>query len=328
MTGKLKVGILGAGNIANSMAMAVNGLKEDAIAYAVAARDLDRAGEFAAKWGFLKAYGSYEELASDPEIDLIYIATPHSFHYEHAMLCIEHGKNVLCEKAFTGTVRQTKALLQAAKEKGVFITEAIWTRYNPTQNIVKKLLAEGAIGEVTHMEADFSIHGEHIQRMYDPALAGGALLDLGIYCLTFASMYFGDDIVKTESKCTLYETGVDAVDDVYYTFADGKTAHLRTAFVTDTVANCGTIYGTEGSVFIDGLTCISVIRVYDKEGNLKQDVPVPKQINGYEFEVLACKKALEEGALQCPEMPHDETVLIMERMESLLKEWGVKYPFE
>ena len=325
--GKLKVGILGAGNIANSMAKAVTGLKEDAIAYAVAARDLDRAKEFAEKWGFLKAYGSYEELVSDPEIDLIYVATPHSFHYEHAMLCIEHGKNVLLEKAFTGTVRQTREVLKAAKEKGVFITEAIWTRYNPTQNIVKKLLADGAIGEVTHMEADFSIPGEGVQRLWDPALAGGAMLDLGIYCLTFASMYFGDDIVKTESKCTLYKTGVDAIDEIDYTFADGKKAHLRTAFVSDTVSNCGTIYGTEGSIFIDGLTCISVIKVYDKDGNLVQDVPVPEQINGYEFEVLACKKALEEGALQCPEMPHEETVLIMERMETLLNEWGVKYPF-
>lgn len=324
---KWNMAILGAGNIANKMAEAMNGLAEQVLPYAVASRSFERAEKFADKWNFQKAYGSYEELAKDPKVELVYVATPHSHHFQHARLCLEHGKAVLVEKAFTANAKQAAELIRLAGEKRVFLTEAIWTRYLPARKLVHGLLAKGAIGEPLSLTAEFSVPLSHVQRMYDPALAGGALLDLGMYALTFASMYFGDDIEKVESVCEKYGTGVDASDDIYYTYKDGKKAHLRTSFVSER-KNEGTIKGTEGSIFVENLNNYSAIRVYDKGGRLKEDLKLPEQINGYEYEVLACIRAMEEGQLECEEMPHRETLEIMKQMDALRAEWGVIYPFE
>ena len=324
---QINMAILGAGNIARQMAVAVNGLQSQVRAYAVASRSLEKAEAFAREWHFQKAYGSYEELAADPEVDLIYIATPHAMHYDNARLCAEHGKAVLVEKAFTANAAQTRELIRFAEEKKVFLTEAIWTRYMPGRQIVEKLLAQGVIGEPISLEAEFSVPLSHKQRMYDPALAGGALLDLGMYCLTFASMYFGDEIAEVTSRVEKLDTGVDAVDDIYYTYADGKKAHLRTSMVTGPV-NRGEIKGTQGRIEVDTLNNFTAIRVYDNAGNLLQEPEIPAQINGYEYEVLACVRALETGTLECEEMPHSETIEIMEQMDRLRREWGVVYPFE
>lgn len=324
---QINMAILGAGNIARQMAVAVNGLQSQVRAYAVASRSLEKAETFAREWHFQKAYGSYEELAADPEVDLIYIATPHAMHYDNARLCVEHGKAVLVEKAFTANAAQARELIRFAEEKKVFLTEAIWTRYMPGRQIVEKLLAQGVIGEPISLEAEFSVPLSHKQRMYDPALAGGALLDLGMYCLTFASMYFGDEITEVTSRAEKLDTGVDAVDDIYYTYADGKKAHLRTSMVTGPV-NRGEIKGTQGRIEVDTLNNFTAIRVYDNAGNLLQEPEIPAQINGYEYEVLACVRALEAENLECEEMPHSEIIEIMEQMDRLRREWGVVYPFE
>ncbi|MDE5950472.1 MAG: Gfo/Idh/MocA family oxidoreductase [Acetatifactor sp.] len=323
----MNMAILGAGNIAQQMAVAVNGLQSQVRAYAVASRSLEKAEAFAREWHFQKAYGSYEELAADPEVDLIYIATPHAMHYDNARLCVEHGKAVLVEKAFTANAAQARELIRLAEEKKVFLTEAIWTRYMPGRQIVEKLLAQGVIGEPISLEAEFSVPLSHKQRMYDPALAGGALLDLGMYCLTFASMYFGDEIAEVTSRAEKLDTGVDAVDDIYYTYVDGKKAHLRTSMITGPV-NRGEIKGTQGRIEVDTLNNFTAIRVYDNAGNLLQEPEIPAQINGYEYEVLACVRAMEAGNLECEEMPHSETIEIMEQMDRLRREWGVVYPCE
>lgn len=324
---QINMAILGAGNIARQMAVAVNGLQSQVRAYAVASRSLEKAEAFAREWHFQKAYGSYEELAADPEVDLIYIATPHAMHYDNARLCVEHGKAVLVEKAFTANAAQARELIRLAEEKKVFLTEAIWTRYMPGRQIVERLLAQGVIGEPISLEAEFSVPLSHKQRMYDPALAGGALLDLGMYCLTFASMYFGDEIAEVTSRAEKLDTGVDAVDDIYYTYVDGKKAHLRTSMITGPV-NRGEIKGTQGRIEVDTLNNFTAIRVYDNAGNLLQEPEIPAQINGYEYEVLACVRDLEAGNLECEEMPHSETIEIMEQMDRLRREWGVVYPFE
>lgn len=318
--------ILGAGNIANAMAQTINGL-EEVNAYAVASRDKKRAEEFATRWNFEKAYGSYEELVSDPEVELIYIATPHSHHFEHAKLAVEHGKAVLVEKAFTANAIQAEELIRLAEEKNVFLTEAIWTRYLPTATTIQNILKAGAIGEPQSLTAEFSIPLTHIKRMCEPKLAGGALLDLGMYTLTFASMYFGDDIVRVESKCKKYETGVDATDEILFTYRDGKVAQLRTSFVSGPV-NEATIRGTKGSLYVKTINNYEAIELYDTTGTLVKSVEIPPQINGYEYEVLACIHALEAGKLECEEMPHHKTLEIMRRMDELRKSWGVVFPFE
>ena len=324
---RINMAIIGAGNIARYMAQAIDGLQEQVCAYAVASRSLDKAEAFAKEWHFERAYGFYEELAADPAVDLVYIATPHAMHYDNARLCVEHGRAVLVEKAFTANAAQARELIELAEKKGVFLAEAIWTRYMPARRIVEKLLEEGAIGEPLSLEAEFSVPLRHKQRMYDPALAGGALLDLGMYCLTFASMYFGDAVTEVTSHVEKLDTGVDATDDIYYTYADGRRAHLRTSMVAGPV-NRGEIRGTQGCIQVETLNNFSAIRVYDAAGNLRQEPEIPAQINGYEYEVLACVRAMGAGALECGEMPHSETIEIMEQMDRLRRDWGVVYPFE
>lgn len=328
MAKTLKMAIMGAGNIAAKMAEAINGLGEYGVeAYAVASRDLKRAQQFAEKWSFAKAYGSYEELAADETVDLIYVATPHSHHYENARLCIAHGKSILVEKAFTANANQAREVIALAREKGVFVTEAIWTRYMPGMYLLHKLIADGRIGEVDSVEADFSVPISRVPRLQQPALAGGALLDLGIYTLTFASMFLGDDVVETRSRCIKYETGVDATDHIELTYKNGRQAFLRTSMVSGS-RNEGKINGTKGYLQVYNLNSLEKIELYDTDGQLQETYIPPQLVNGYEYEVLACKRALEAGQLECVEMPHAETILMMEQMDALRKSWDVVYPFE
>ena len=189
----MKIGILGAGGIAVQMAKTVAGMK-DVENYAVAARSFERAQAFAEKYGFSKAYGSYEEMLADPQVDLVYIATPHSHHYLHAKMCLEAGKNVLCEKAFTVNADQARKLFALAKEKNLLITEAIWTRYMPSRKMIDDIISSGVIGEVTAVIANLNYAISEVERIRKPELAGGALLDVGVYTINFASMVLGDKL--------------------------------------------------------------------------------------------------------------------------------------
>lgn len=326
MKNNFKMAILGTGNIAAKMAEAINGLDEIK-AYAVASRTLEKAEQFAKEWKFEKAYGTYEDMVKDEEIDLIYIATPHSEHYNNAKLCIENGRNVLVEKAFTANTEQAKKLLKLAREKKVFVSEAMWTRFMPGVQMIKNIIANGRIGKVDSVEADFSIPISHVPRLHEPALAGGALLDLGVYTLTFASMFLGDDVVSTKSRCIKYMTGVDATAWIELTYRSGQQAFLRTSMVSGSV-NEGKINGTSGYIHVSNLNSLEQIQVFDAGGNLVETIIPPKQVNGYEYEAMACKKAIEAGKTECEEMPLEETMLIMEQMDALRAAWGVEYPFE
>ena len=322
----MKVGILGAGSIARAMAMAVNGL-EGVEGYAVASRELGKAQAFCDQWGFQRAYGSYEEMLQDPQVDLVYVATPHSHHFEHTKLCIEHGKPALVEKAFTANAAQARELIALAERRGVFLTEAIWVRYMPSCRMLRELIDSGIIGTVQRVSADLSYPIPNVKRLTDPALAGGALLDLGVYVLNFASMVLGDDIQEIKGLCTYCDTGVDCQENITITYPDGKMAALTASMLTAS-HRLGLIYGTKGYIHCININNIQGFEVYDLNHNLVKTVEVPRQINGYEYEVLACKKALEEGALECPEMPHSETVRMMEWMDKLRSDWGVRFPFE
>ena len=323
------VGILGTGSIAQSMAFTLNALKDkgDVVPYAIASRSLEKAEKFAQEWHFEQAYDNYEALVSDPSVDLIYIATPHSLHYEHALLCLNHGKNTLVEKSFTANALQAQELLSLAADKKVLLAEAIWTRYMPSRKIITDLLDSGAIGRPTTLEAAFSVPIHKIPRMHDPALCGGTLLDLGVYVLTTASIYFGNKIVKTDSSCSLYPTGVDATDNITLTYEDGKKAILH-ASMTEESYNCVKICGSIGYLTWESNNNPRNIELHSSDGSLLQKISVPEQINGYEYEILACKRAIEDGKTECEDMPHAETLTIMKQMNSLRQEWGIKYPFE
>ncbi len=323
----MKVGILSAGNIAATMAKTICGMDDSVELYAVGARDLDRAEAFAKKWGCKKAYGSYEELVSDPEVDLIYVASPHSHHFEHTKLCIEHHKAALVEKSFTANAAQAKEVLRLAKEKGVLVTEAIWTRYMPSRQMINDLVESKVIGEVSSLQANLGYSLRHIERMQKPELAGGALLDLGVYTLNFAAMVFGDQIKSINASCVKLETGVDAQESMAIEFADGKMAYLYSTMLAISDRE-GVINGTDGYIEVQNINNPEEIRVYNADREIIKKLSVPEQVTGYEYEVLACKKALEEGRIECPEMPHLETIRIMEMMDELREGFGVKYPFD
>ena len=300
-------------------------------AYAVASRTLSKAQKFATEYGVRHAYGSYEELAQDPNVDLIYIATPHSEHYNNILLCLKYDKNLLVEKAFTANALMASEVIALAEEKGVFLCEAMWTRFLPAVQMVKDWILAGKIGKVESVEADFSMPLSHKERLKNPALAGGALLDLGIYSLTFADMFFNGDgknhVVKTETKCVKFHTGVDATDWIDLVYASGQVAHLKTSMVAP-LKNEGVIYGSEGFIRVQNLNDMVEIQLFDVAGTLVESVNPPRIENCYEYEVLGCKAAMEKGLKECPEMPHSKTMQMMTQMDGLRQAWGVSYPFE
>ncbi len=322
----VKVGIIGAGNIAVSMANTIAGMSE-ASCYAIASRDLEKAVSFAKKYNVEKAYGSYEELVQDEEVEIVYIATPHSHHYEHAKLCIEHGKHVLCEKAFTINAAQAEELFKLAKEKGVLITEAIWTRYMPSRKIINDLLAEGVIGEVRTLTANLCYPMWQKDRLIQPELAGGALLDVGVYTLNFALMHFGNEYEKISSSVIMTDTGVDGQECITLTYGDGKFAVL-TAGMYGQSDRQGIFYGSEGYMVVDNINNPLNIDIYHQPTTLVRHIDVPEQISGYEYQVIEMIRCIQQGKMECPSMPHEETLRVLKIMDKLRKDWGVVYPGE
>jgi predicted dehydrogenase len=321
-----KVGIIGAGWIAEKMAAALSPLNDYCV-YAIASRSLEKAEEFARTWDIPKAYGSYEEMVMDPDVDLVYIATPHSHHYPHTRLALEHGKHVLVEKAFTANAAEAEELLAMARSKGLFITEAIWTRYMPLSHKVKELMESGIIGEPRVLTATLCYMMEFKERIVRPELCGGALLDLGVYSLNFARMYFGTDIVRTVSNVHIGPTGMDMHESISLSYADGKMANLQAGALCLNDRQ-GIISGTEGYIRVDNINCPEVVEVYRNYELVARYEKPEDMVNGYEYQVYECKRCIEEGLLESPMMPHHETLSIMQQMDALRKEWGVEYPMD
>lgn len=326
MLGKFNVGIMGTGNIAAVMAETLNRMKGVKL-YAVASREKVKADVFAGKHGVKKAYGSYEELVSDNKVELIYIATPHSEHYENARLCLENNKPVLCEKSFTANAAQAEELFKLAREKHVFITEAIWTRYMPMLKTIREVIGSGVIGDPKTLTANLGYVIDKVERILSPALAGGALLDVGVYPINFAMMIFGNDIEKVRSSCTYTDTGVDRQNTVTLQYGDGKYAVLNSSMESLSDRK-GIIYGTKGFAIVENINNFESITVYDASYKKAAEYKRPKQISGYEYEVEASIRAIRAGKIQCEEMPHEEILRVMKLMDSLRKEWGIVYPFE
>lgn len=326
----MNLGILGAGRIAATMAETIRKLNNsgnDTVKlYAVGARDLGRAQTFAMENGAERAYGSYEEMLEDPALDFVYIATPHSHHYQQIKLCADHGKHVLCEKAFTVNARQAQEALSYAKARGVLVTEAIWTRYQPMREKIAEVLASGIIGQPTMLTANLCYPVTGKERLVRPELAGGALLDVGVYALNFAEMVFGH-AQSVQGSCTKGETGVDLMDSMTLTWQDGKLAVLNAG------CNClsdrqGIVYGTRGYLVVENINNPQGYKVYDGQYRLVEQADCPAQLTGYEYEVLETADCISRGLLECPSMPHSETIHMMEVMDHLRAQMGIVYPCE
>ena len=321
----LRVGIIGAGWIAEKAAITLNGLTQ-CEAYAIASRTLEKAQAFAAEWQMPKAYGSYTELINDPDVDLVYVATPHSNHYDVTKEALMADKPCLVEKAFMANYRQAKEIIDLAHARKVFLAEAIWTRYQPVVKMMRELIAS-RIGTPRLVTATLGYSMGEKPRIMRPDLCGGALLDLGVYALNFVRMFFEAGIVSIDSQCVKSATGMDLTNAITLVLSDGVLCNLQTsaACVGD---NIGVVAGTEGNLIIDNINNPQKITVNGPDRTYIETIPVPQQITGYEYQFLACREALAEGLLEPREMPHEETLYIMQLMDDLRRKWGVVYPMD
>ncbi|PJJ29830.1 Gfo/Idh/MocA family protein [Lacrimispora celerecrescens] len=322
----LKIGIMGTGRIASVLANTMLQMPQ-VVLLGAASRSLEKAEEFAARFSIERAYGSYEELVKDPDIQLIYIATPHSEHCSNAKLCLENGKHVLCEKAFAANYAQAKEMTDLAEEKNLMITEAMWVRYMPMAKTLKEVLNSGVIGEPMTLTANLCYLVSDKPRLIKPELAGGALLDVGVYTLNFASIVFGDEITDIQSSVIKTDSGVDAQNSITLCYPGGKMAILNSSLrvLSDRM---GVIYGTKGYLVVENVNNFESIRVYDANRELLETHIRPEQISGYEYQIEASGEAIRNGWTECPQMPHKATLDVMKVMDELRKQWGIRYPFE
>ena len=323
---KMRVGIIGTGWIAEKAAITLNGM-DNCEALAVGSRSQEKAEAFASKWGIAKAHGSYRELIDDPDVDLVYVGTPHSHHFDVTKEALLAGKPCLVEKAFMANYRQAKEIVDLANDRKVFLAEAIWTRYQPVVGMVRQLMKDGRVGEPRLLTATLGYSMGEKPRIMRPDLCGGVLLDLGVYALNFVRMFFPADIVSMESQCVKSDTGMDLTNAISMVLSDGMLCNLQSsaACVGD---NIGVIAGTEGNLIIDNINNPQQITVNGPDRTYIETIHVPKQITGYEYQFVACRQALIDGLLEPREMPHAETLYVMQLMDGLRRKWGVRYPMD
>lgn len=326
LNGPLHVGIIGAGWIAEKAAITLNGLA-DCECYAIASRSIDKAEAFCEKWKMIRAYGSYSELIADADVDLVYVATPHSHHFDVTREALLAGKPCLVEKAFMANYRQAKEIVDLAHDQKVFLAEAIWTRYQPVVGMVRELIGKGLIGSPRLVTATLGYSMGEKPRIMRADLCGGALLDLGVYALNFVRMFFPSEIIGMESQCVKSDTGMDITNAVSLVLANGMLCNLQSS-ASCVGDNIGVIAGTDGNLIIDNINNPQKITVNAHDRTFVETIRVPNQITGYEYEFLACRKALAEGLLEPVEMPHAETLYIMQIMDDLRRKWGVRYPMD
>lgn len=241
-------------------------------------------------------------------------------------MCVAYGKHVLCEKAFTVNARQAEAALREARDRGLLVTEAIWTRYQPMRRRIREVVESGEIGTPRLLTANLGYYNAQVPRIARPELAGGALLDMGVYPLNFAEMVF-DHPDGVQGVCTKNELGVDMTDNITLTWADGRAAHL-TAAATGISDRLGVIYGTAGTLVVDNINNPEGLRVYDADHRLVRRESRPPQLTGYEYELLEAADCIARGLTECPSMPHRETLHIMAEMDCLRAQMAVRYPCE
>ncbi|MBP5194040.1 MAG: Gfo/Idh/MocA family oxidoreductase, partial [Clostridia bacterium] len=297
----MNVGIIGAGSIAAKVSRTLKKLNDENVAlYAIASRETEKAESFRKKFSFEKAYGSYAELLSDEGVDLVYIATPHPFHYPIAKQAIEAGRNVMVEKPITTDREKFIKLTELAKEKGVFLCETFQTAFGPLLLELKREIAEGTYGKILSVKSSFGIPIANVGRLTDLNLGGGALLDLGVYCVLHSAIYSNERVVSVKARAEKYKTGVDKLTEAHIAFesygADFKCSFTR-IFKNDVIID------TEKAIIkLSAINVPNKIVIKDKATG-KRAVRRIKEISGYEFHFIAALKYLAEGRLQSDEMP-------------------------
>ena len=322
----IRWGMLGLGRIANDFAIGLQAVP-GAQLVAVGSRSREKAEEFGGRFAVPGRYGSYEELAADPNVDIVYISTPHPMHADDALLCLSAGKAVLCEKPFTLNAEQAAKVIDMARQQKRFLMEGMWTRFYPIMAKIRDLLDDGTIGEPRMVQADFGFRvGWDIEgRILNLRLGGGALLDVGVYCISLASMIFGAP-AHISGEAHIGETGVDEQAALVLRYPKGQLASLYVAVRTNT-PQAAYIGGTEGCIQIHSPwwcpTAMCVAR-----GSQRESVALPRESNGFNYEIAEVMRCLREGKLESNVMPLDETLSIMQTMDTLRAQWGLRYPME
>jgi predicted dehydrogenase len=324
---KFRWGIISTGYIADLFAKGLQAIP-DAELLAVGSRSQATADEFGKRFNVPHCYASYEEVANDPDVDAVYIGTPHPFHKDNTLMCLRAGKAVLCEKPFAINMREAEEMVRLAREKRLFLMEAMWTRFFPLMVRVRQLLAEGVIGEVRMVQADFgfrtNFNPEH--RLFALELGGGALLDVGIYPLSFASMVLGTP-TRVVGLAELGETGSDEQSAFILSYPGGQLAVLSCAVRTETPQEAR-IFGTKGYIRIHSQFWRPRAMTLTLNGKADEVIDVPHEGNGYNYQAMEVATCVRAGKLESTVMPLDESLALMRTMDEIRGQWGLKYPTE
>lgn len=322
---KIRWGIAGPGNIARRFAQAVKNV-EGAELTAVASRESARAEAFAAEYGIPHVFRGYEAMAASDTVDAVYIATPHPFHAPCAELFLNAGKHVLCEKPMCVNARQASALQECAEKNGVFLMEAMWTRFLPAMLEAKRIVDNGEIGEVRGISADFCYRtpADAVPRLYLPSLGGGSLLDVGVYALHFADIFLGSE---PETVLALGHTdqGVDIHTHILLKYRNGAMASLSSA-IGVTKPETGYIYGTKGWIELPCFYGPQEFLVHTNEG--ERNVQLPWLGNGFEEEIIEVCRCIRSGRLRSEAMPPEKSIAILKQMDAVRSQIGIEYPCE
>lgn len=320
-------GILGPGSIARKFAQALQEA-QGAELVAVGSRDLGRARAFASEFGFQQAYGRYEDLAADPRVEAVYVASPHSEHHAHTLLCLAAGKHVLCEKALALNAVQAAEMISEARGRGRILMEAMWTRFLPTIVQAKAMIDAGELGDIRLLQADFGFRAARNPggRLLNPELGGGTLLDLGIYPISLSSYLFGKPTVIT-AQGQLGATGVDEELSVILQHSRGAMTVMSTSFVAETPREA-VIVGTAGRLRLQTPWWGCSRMVVTQRGKEDRLIVSPARGDGYTPEAEAFMELIRTGQDESPIMPLDESLSIMETMDEIRRQVGVVYPGE
>ena len=322
-------GILATGSIASKFARTVNAMKgEGERLIAVGSRNLSRAEEFAAAYGVPKAYGSYEELMADEEVDAVYIATPNNMHYANSLACLNAGKHVLCEKPFTTCAADAQKLYAAARGKGLFIMEAFWTAFLPLYGKLKEIVSSGKYGALRHVRCEYGFiaQGARRERKFASGLGGGALLDIGIYNLGFLRMLAGANPEVFTSYMRPNEYGTDEFSAIQLRYPGGMTAH--------SVQAIGMQIDRRAALFFDDATIYlpdfqGAYRMTVKpNGGEEQELSFPADINGFEYQIREVSRCVRGGKLNSDIFTPADSVATIALMDEIRASWGMKFSFE
>ena len=317
-------GILSTGVIAKNFAETAK-MMNDVKVYAVASRTLESANAFADQYDIPVRYGSAQELAQDPNVDIVYIGTPHNAHYEGMKLMIENGKHVLCEKSFTTDAQQAKDIFAMANEKGVFVMEAFWTKLCPVYRDVEHVIASGEIGEIRAVTAQYGYTTARQARKFDPQMAGGTLLDIGVYAIGFACMMLGYEFDQIQSNLIMNSAGTDAIDAI--TLRKGEAVAQLTTAIGANIPLFGGVYGTKGHIDIPDFKNPQRVSVC-VDGKAPYEIKRPFEVNGFEYEIREAMACAAAGKLASSVITPEQSIAVMAIMDEVRRQNGFAFPFE